>query len=212
MSFWKPFRKFYIKSTDFTHSYQGVTKKLAQFYKAWSYFYDFSVRLDPAFDREMKKMISSTVKPGDTALDIGCGTGIGTIYVSEIADKVLGVDLSTDMIRKLKQKISRRKIENIEVLNGAFPDDLPQNMKFNSIVSSFTIVHFTPKQRINVYKEISSFLVSGGLLGLFSAQGEIASSFETKNEIVNNLELAGFTKIRIDEVSDIYRIVQAEKK
>lgn len=48
-------------------------------------------------------------------------------------------------------------------------------------------------------------------MGLFSAQGEIASSFETKDEIVNNLELAGFNKIEVDDVSDIYRIVKAEK-
>ncbi len=108
MSFLKPFRKLYIKSTDFTHSYQGKDKKLIGFYKAWSYCYDFSVDLDPAFSREMKTMIGLAIKHGDTTLDIGCGTGISTLYASEIADKVIGIDLSADMMRKLEQKISRK--------------------------------------------------------------------------------------------------------
>ncbi len=211
MSFLKLFRKLYIKSTDFTHSYQGKSQKLVSFYKIWSYCYDLSVNLDPAFGREMKKMVGLTVKPGDITLDIGCGTGISTFYAAEIADKVMGIDLSADMIHKLEQKISRRKIENIEVITGSFPEALPQNIKFDSIISSFTIVHFTPEQRKNVYKQIYDLLLSDGRLGLFSAQGEIASSFETKGEIAKNLELAGFNKIEIDDVSDIYRIVTAEK-
>ena len=212
MSFLKPFRKLYIKSTDFTHSYQGKDRKLVSFYKVWSYCYDFSVSIDPAFGREMKKMIGLAVKPGDTTLDIGCGTGISTFYASEIADKVIGIDLSADMTRKLEKKIDRRTLANIEVITGSFPEALPQNIKFDSIISSFAIVHFTPEQRKSIYKQIYNLLLSGGQLGLFSAQGEIASSFETKNEIVSNLELAGFNKIGIDDVSDIYRIVKAEKQ
>ncbi len=211
MSFWKPFRKLYIKSTDFTHSYQGKDRKLVGFYKAWSYCYNFSVSLDSAFGREMKTMIGLAVKPGDTTLDIGCGTGISTFYASEIADKVIGIDLSADMIRKLEQKISRRKLVNIEVITGSFPEALPESIQFDSIISSFAIVHFTLKQRESLYKQIYNLLLSGGRLGLFSAQGEIASSFETKNEIVSNLELAGFNNIEIDDVSDIYRIVTAER-
>ncbi len=212
MSFLKPFRKLYIKSTDFTHSYQGKDKELASFYKVWSYCYDFSVSLDPAFGREMKIMIDLAVKPGDITLDIGCGTGISTFYASEIADKVIGIDLSADMVRKLKQKISRRESVNIEIITGRFPEALPQNIKFDSIISSFAIVHFTPEQRKSIYKQIYNLLLSGGRLGLFSAQGEMASSFETKNEIINNLDLADFNKIEINDVSDIYRIVTAERQ
>ncbi len=211
MGFLKTLRKIYIKSTNSTRSYQGRSKKLVGFYKIWSYCYDFSVNLDPAYSREMKKMIGLTVKPGDTTLDIGCGTGISTFYAAEIADKVIGIDLSVDMVRKLEQKIRRRKLVNIEVITGSFPEALPQNIEFDSIISSFAIVHFTPEQRKTIYKQIYTLLSDGGRLGLFAAQGEIASSFETKNEIVSNLELAGFNEIEIDDASDIFRIVRAKK-
>ncbi len=203
-------RKLYIKTTNLTHSYQGKSRKLISFYKLWSLFYDFSVGLDPAFDRQLKNMISATLKSGDTTLDIGCGTGISTLYAAEISKRIVGIDISADMLARLKQKITDKN-SNIEVLHGSFPQDLRRDRKFDSIISSFTIVHFTSQQRRDVYREIYNFLKSGGRLGLFAAQGEIAPSFETAKEIQNNLVLAGFTKIEIKDISDIYRIVRAEK-
>jgi len=210
MSIFKPLRKLYIKSTDFTHGYQGNDKKLIGFYKAWSYCYDFSVNLDSAFNREMKAMVTLAVKPGDTTLDIGCGTGISTLYASKIADKVIGIDFSADMTRRLEKKVAQHKIENIEIITGRFPEELPKNINFDSIISSFAIVHFMPEQRLNIYKQTFDLLSSGGRLGLFSAQGEIATSFETKSEVAKNLELAGFIEIEINDVSDIYRTIKAE--
>ncbi len=207
----KLFRELYIKSTNLTHGYQGKAGKLVGFYRLWSYCYDFSVGLDPAFHRQMKSMISATVKPGDEVLDIGCGTGISTFYAAKIAKKVVGIDLSANMLAKLERKIRRRKTANIEVVHGSYPEALPRGMKFDCIISSFTIVHFTPGQRGGIYKNIYEQLRDGGRLGLFCARGEIAPSFETKDEIATNLAAAGFKNIKISDVSDIYRIVLAER-
>jgi len=212
MTLWKPIRKLYIKTTDFTHGFQGESReKILGFYRLWAFCYDFSVKLDPAYARELKKMIDSVVKRGDTVLDLGCGTGLGTIYASRIADKVVGIDLSPQMTTKLQNKIRKERIENIEVVVGGFPEDLARDAKFNSVISSFAIAHFPPEQRSPVYSRIFDHLVSNGRVGLFSARGEIASTFETRNNVVENLKLAGFRQIEVDDVSDIYRIVKAEK-
>ncbi len=80
----------------------------------------------------------------------------------------------------------------------------------NSIISSFAIVHFRPEERNKVYRQMGDLLMSGGRLGVFSAQGEVASSFETRAEVLRNLDSAGFADIQIQDVSDIYRIVTAE--
>jgi cyclopropane fatty-acyl-phospholipid synthase-like methyltransferase len=156
-------------------------------------------------------MIDSVVKQGDTVLDIGCGTGIGTIHASKIAKKVIGIDLSPNMIDKLKKKIQREKIENIELILGSFPESLSSGIKFDSVISSFTIVHFTIEQRRSIYKHIFNHLICNGRLGLFSSRGEFASTFETKDEIISNLKSAGFQKLEIDDVSDVYRITRAER-
>lgn len=211
MGIFKPLRTLYIKTTDLTRNYQGEDKKLLRFYKLWSYCYDISVSIDPAFRGEMRKMIDLVVKQGDIVLDIGCGTGISTLYASKTADKVVGIDFSSDMIHKLEQKIERKSITNIELITGRFPEALPQGLKFSSIISSFAIVHFTPEERKQIYKQIFDITINGGRLGLFSAQGEIAPSFETKNEVTDNLNAVGFKTIYTTDVSDIYRIITAEK-
>ncbi len=49
MSFWKPFRVAYIKTTDLTHGYQGsAPATLLRFYKLWAPIYGLTVGLDPA--------------------------------------------------------------------------------------------------------------------------------------------------------------------
>ena len=154
----------------------------------------------------------SAVRPGDVTLDIGCGTGLSTVYAASIAKKVVGVDPSPDMTRKLTKKIQRRNIKNIEIKNGYFPEALAHGEKFDSIISSFMLAHFGPKQRAQLIVEIYNRLNGGGRLGLFSAQGEVAPTFERRKETVNNLSLAGFQDIEVRDVSDVYRISAARKQ
>ncbi len=212
MSIWKPLRWLYIKTTDYSHGFQGErAEKIISFYKLWSLFYEFSVKLDPAYARELQNMIEAVVQDNDIVLDIGCGTGLGTIPASKITKKVIGIDFSFEMISKLNKNIRCNNIENIELINGEFPDAVPNGIKFNSIISSFTMVHFAPERRIMLYKNMYNSLENNGRLGLFSAQGEIAPAFEKRKEIESNLESAGFHEIKISDVSDIYRIVEAKK-
>lgn len=209
MNILKPFRIIYIKTTNLTNGYHDNYKKLISFYKRWSIVYDFSVKLDPAYHSQLKNMISMVVKPGDTVLDIGCGTGLGTIYSSHIASKVTGIDISKDMVAILRQKIKREKINNIELVTGKFPDSISD--QFDVIISSFAIVHFSTGSRPLIYEKIYESLKPGGKIGLFSAQGEIAKAFEMKDELIVNLKHCGFKNILLQDVSDIYRITTATK-
>jgi cyclopropane fatty-acyl-phospholipid synthase-like methyltransferase len=212
MTIWKPFRILFIKSTDFTHDYQQAgASKINKFYKLWAHCYDFTVGLDPAYKRELRNMVNSVVKQGDITLDIGCGTGLGTIYAAAIAKDAIGIDPSRDMTEKLQQKIQKRNIENIEIRNGYFPDVLTSLEKFDSVTSSFMLAHLVPESRAHLIANIFDCLNPGGRLGLFSAQGEIAPTFQIRGEILGNLSAAGFQDIQIRDVSDIYRIATATK-
>ena len=211
MSISKTLRTLYIKSTNLTRDYQGKSGRLISFYRLWALYYDLSVGLDPAFRGGMKQMISAVVRPGNRVLDIGCGTGISSFYAAEIGAEITGIDISAEMLTKLKKKIARRKTQNIELVHGSFPEALPDDAMFDCIISSFAIVHFTPEQRKDVYRQIYARLEDGGRLGLFAAQGEVAPSFETTKELRGNLAETGFSNIEIKDVSDIYRIVTARK-
>lgn len=204
-------RKSYFKTTDLTHGIQGQPEKISSFYKFWAFCYDFTVNLDPAYSRGLKKMIDSVVRKKDFVFDVGCGTGLSTIYASRIADTVIGIDMSQSMSSKLKKKITTKKIENIKIIHGSFPEKIPSDIKFDSVISSFMLVHFEKNQLKSIYKDIFGCLKKGGKIGLFLAQGEFASSFETKEEIIENLKSANFQDIEVEDIFDVYRIVKAEK-
>lgn len=212
MSIWRPLREIYIRTTDLTHAFQGEPRDRVQsFYRLWSFCYDFSVGLDPAYGRELKMMVDSVVNEGDRVLDIGCGTGLGTIHAARAASVVVGLDISPHMTSRLRSKAARKGIDNIQVVLGGFPEALASEATFDSAISSFAVVHFPAVRRREVYENIFRRLVNGGRVGLFSARGEVATAFETRDEITGNLEAAGFRGIDVADVADIYRIVRAEK-
>ena len=73
------------------------------------------------------------------------------------------------------------------------------------------LAHIDKKHRASIIKDMFKLLESNGKIGLLSAQGEIASTFQTKEEIENNLSHAGFSDIVIQDIDDIYRIATARK-
>ena len=207
----KILRKLYIKSTNLTGGYQDDRSKLLSLYKLWAPFYDYTVRLDPAYNRNLYRMIRSTVAVNDRTLDIGCGTGLGAMAASRIAKTVLGIDPSATMLGKLKKKIKKHALSNIETRAGFFPQAIKADEKFNSIVTSFMLAHLIPVQRSEVIKAMRDCLENDGRVGIFGARGEVAPAFQTRMEMEANLSSAGFSNYVIEDVDDIYRIAIAEK-
>lgn len=204
-------RVLYIRTTNLTHGYQGMDRRLVAFYRAWSKVYDVTVGLDPAYRREMQTMIDGVVSQGDMVLDLGAGTGLGTMHAAGKAEHVVAIDLSPDMIARLQRKAGRRRIKNVEAIVGSFPEDLPGRRRFDVVFSSFAIVHWPQEARGELYRRVYSLLKPGGRIGLFSAQGEVASAFETRTELEANLESAGFVGLEVADVADIYRTVTARR-
>lgn len=56
------------------------------------------------------------IKPGDRVLDVGVGTGL-SFQVFPRDCKVVGIDLSHEMLKKAKEKIRRNRLDHITVLN-----------------------------------------------------------------------------------------------
>ncbi len=212
MTFWKPLRVAFIKTTDFTHGYQGAAPtRLLGFYRLWAPFYDASVGLDPAYVRSLGTMLGKVVRDGDVTLDVGSGTGLGSVRAASIAARVVAIDPSRDMTRKLERKIDARQIDNIEVRHGYFPDALSPGESFDSIISSFMLAHLEVDDRARAISAMFDRLRPGGRLGLFAARGEIAPTFQTRTEVERQIREAGFTNCEITDLADIYRIVTATR-
>jgi len=208
----RTFRTIYMKTTNLTHGCQQNRKAAGWLYKLWAPVYDLSVRLDPAYRRNLLHMVEHVVRVSDRVLDVGCGTGLGTVAAANNAKEVVALDPSRAMLGKLAKKLKRANIANVEMRNGYFPDGLEQGKTYECIITSFMLAHLTPEARCAAIMSMFERLTSGGRIGLFGAQDEIAPAFQTKEEVETNLLEAGFDNICIEDVSDIYRIATAVKR
>ena len=73
--------------------------------------------------------------------DIGCGTGSLTFELARFAEKVIGVDLSEQMLRRARQVAKEKKLENIELRRG---DALKLPIASHTVDASFCVMvlHF----------------------------------------------------------------------
>lgn len=58
------------------------------------------------------------IKPDDTVLDLYCGVGTLTLFLSEYARRVLGVELSKVAIKNARKNTEKNKVGNVDFLQG----------------------------------------------------------------------------------------------
>jgi len=91
---------------------------------AWGYDLFFGPTLHPGRVDAIKRM---GIKPGDRVLEVGVGTGINVdLYPADCA--VTGIDLSSSMLEKARERVARKSVRNVRLLqmdaaNLKFADD-----------------------------------------------------------------------------------------
>ena len=91
---------------------------------AWIYDVLFGPALHPGRVDAIRRM---AIKPGDRVLEVGVGTGINSsLYPRDCS--VTGIDLSSSMLEKARDRIARKEVRNVRLLqmdaaNLKFADD-----------------------------------------------------------------------------------------
>ena len=112
------------------------------------------------------------VKPG-LALDLGCGTGIKSIYLTKKGFKVIGVDISKTAIRYAKENARRAGVKVKFIVADATDLSFLKNKKFDFVLDWANLHGISSSKRKKYIKEIVKHTKKGGklLLRCFSKRG-----------------------------------------
>ena len=109
---------------------------------------------------------------GKKVLDVSCGVGYGSRILSETAEHVTGVDLSTDAIARARRQNQGPRIDFQE----ADATQLPlADHSMDAVVSLETIEHL-PQDRVDLFlNELYRVLKPGGLLLMSTPDRDVFS-------------------------------------
>jgi ubiquinone/menaquinone biosynthesis C-methylase UbiE len=143
------------------------------------------------------------VKQGDRILELGCGAGyaIKLLLEKELAEKVVGLDISPTIIRSAKIRNNKAINEKSAELVQANFDKMPfHNKSFNTVFSIQTIYFWT--DIATILSEIFRVLKSEGNVILTFSDGKKDETWEgirgiVENKIIPNMEDAGFKDVSL---------------
>lgn len=100
-------------------------------------------------------------KDHHNVLDVGCGVGLGSIFLSKFAKSVTGVDIDPDLISSNKNSFDDIKNLDFDVLNLLDPDARYLSSA-DVVVSMDVIEHFQREDINNVVQNYCSLLRPNG--------------------------------------------------
>ncbi|MBI5563684.1 MAG: methyltransferase domain-containing protein [Chloroflexi bacterium] len=129
-----------------SHTHDGAPKMTSNMGR-WAPYYDTITRIMTLGQERAIRAASieiAGVKPGDTVLEVGCGTGTLTLAAKARVGsmgKVYGIDVAPEMLAVARRKAAR---QNLDIVFGPgriedipFPDN-----QFDVVLGSFMIHHF----------------------------------------------------------------------
>jgi SAM-dependent methyltransferase len=123
-------------------------------YDAIAAGYDEQVRGDDWMRRKLHAHYRRVFSPGARVLDVGCGTGLDAVFLASRGIHLVGIDASSEMIERFRQRISlesvRGQILEIEALSTLSEEP------FDGIISAFA--------SLNSLRDLQGFADDAGQL------------------------------------------------
>jgi SAM-dependent methyltransferase len=123
------------------------------------------------------------LKPGETVLDLGSGAGFDAFLAAQRvgeSGKVIGVDMTHEMIEKARINAKNLNLSNVEFRHGEI-EKLPIEDRSVDVVISNCVINLSP-DKSTVFREIHRTLRPGGRIII----SDILRSGEMPEEIRSN--------------------------
>ncbi len=109
----------------------------------------------------------SKIKDGDVVLDLGCGAGFDCFLASKKVGekgKVIGIDMTQEMINKAKANAEKMGVKNVEFILGEI-ENLPIEDNSVDVIITNCVINLTP-DKTKTFKEAYRVLKNGGRIYL----------------------------------------------
>ncbi len=156
------------------------------------------------------------IEKGNTVLDLGSGAG-NDVFIARhecgVEGKVIGVDFSSNMIRKARQNADDLGYNNVEFREGDI-EDLPVSDATIDVIVSNCVLNLVPN-KAGVFKEMFRVMKPGGHFSISDVvlQGELPEALQKeaelyagcvsgaiqKSEYLALIKAAGFSQISIQK-------------
>jgi len=79
------------------------------------------------------------LKPGDRVLEVGVGTGLSLpLYPAGV--RITGIDVSREMLEKARERVARRRLENVEALLEMDAEEMTlPSASFDKVVAMYVV-------------------------------------------------------------------------
>ncbi len=181
-------------------------------YNQWSETYDRDENLTRDLDQKVLREALANLR-FNSILEIGCGTGKNTSFLSQIGGHVHALDFSEGMIGKAKEKV---RIVNVKFSIADLTRKWPcENEAYDLIVCDLVLEHieelaFIFSEALRVLKQKGRFLINElhpfrqyeGKQATFNSGGkvtEIPAFVHHISEFTNAASRSGLTLLKLDE-------------
>jgi ubiquinone/menaquinone biosynthesis C-methylase UbiE len=96
-----------------------VSTTAARFYDRWARVYDLLATAPPVGRWRKRAVDALDLDPGDTVVEMGCGSGGNLPYLRERvgpSGRVVGIDVSTGQLRQARQRVGRADWTNVPLV------------------------------------------------------------------------------------------------
>jgi len=119
-------------------------EKVERYFKETAHKWD-EIRKD-YYDENLREIViqKANIKTGNIVLDVGCGTGFLSLGVAKAVGeygKVVGVDISEEMMKKAKENLSKVGVSNIEFRMGDAENIPLEDNSVDAVVGNMVLHH-----------------------------------------------------------------------
>jgi len=152
-----------------------LQKDIIDIYDKRAATYDFTANLYyligyPEWKYRRMAIDALRLKPGDTIVEIGCGTGLNFELLERTVGpegRIIGVDLTEAMLQQAHQRVKEQGWKNVELIHeDALRYEFPERV--NGVISTFAI-SLIPGAA-NIVQHASEALASKGRMALLDLQ------------------------------------------